>query len=110
MQTKSPSTRAQVLKTLRRNLPHLRERYGVSRLAVYGSFAKGKPRLSSDVDLLVELERPLGLEFVALANDLERDLGRKVDLTTFDSFERSFAHPRNRLIAEDVQRTLLYVE
>ncbi len=110
MQRTSPSTRAQVVKALRRNLPQLRERYGVSRLALYGSFARGKPHSASDVDILVELERPLGLEFVALANDLEKDLGRKVDLATFESLQRTLDHPRNRSIAEEVQRTLVYVE
>ncbi len=99
------------MKALRRNLPQLRERYGVTRLALFGSFAKGtKLRPASDVDLLVELEHPLGLEFVALADHLEKSLGRRVDIATFDSFRRSLAHPRYRSIAEEVERTLVYVE
>ncbi len=103
-------TKAQVIRALRKEMPILRERFGVSRLALFGSFAKGRPGPTSDVDLLVELERPLGLEFVALANNLEKTLGRKVDLITSDSFRRAMTHPRRRPIAENVERTLVYVE
>ena len=58
--------RESILEILEKELPYLREKYGVVRLALYGSFASGVPRRKSDVDLLVELSRPLGLEFVAL--------------------------------------------
>jgi hypothetical protein len=58
----------------------------------------------------VDPERPLGFEFVELANDLEKALGKKVDLTTFKAFKRRLAHPRYRPIAEDVERTLVNVE
>ncbi len=110
MPARRTMTKSQVLQTLRKELPILRERFGVTRLALFGSFAKGRPGPASDVDLLVELERPLGLEFVALADDLEETLGRKVDLVTVDSFRRAMTHPRRRIIAENVERTLVYVE
>lgn len=95
-----------ILRVLQKELPYLRERYGVARLALYGSFAQGHATAKSDVDLLVELTRPLGLEFVALASYLERCLGRKVDLVTFDTLRRSLKHPRYQAIAQHVQRTL----
>ena len=110
MQKAHIHTKNQVIKTLKKELPRLRERYGVARLALFGSFAKGKARQGSDVDVLVELERPLGLEFVALANELEKTLGRKVDIATFECWRRSFSTPRYRPIAEDVERTLVYVQ
>ena len=98
-----------VLKILERELPYLREKYGVVKIALFGSFAKGTAKEQSDVDLLVELEEPLGLEFVALADHLESVLGRKVDIATFDCWRRSFANPRYRRIAQDVERSLVYV-
>ncbi len=72
MQKRHPETRTRVSKALKRDLPQLRARFGVARLALSGSYAKGKPRPAGDIDLLVELERPLDLEFVALANELEK--------------------------------------
>lgn len=61
------------------------------------------------MDLLVELSRPLGLEFVALADYLEKKLGRQVDLATFEMLNRSLGQPRYRPMALDIQKTLTYV-
>jgi predicted nucleotidyltransferase len=102
-------TKEQIITILKAKMPYLREKYGVEKIAIYGSFAKGKPRKRSDVDLLVGLSKPLGLEFVTLAYDLEEALGRKVDLATLDTLARSLEDPRYRHIAEDIQQTLLYV-
>lgn len=98
--------REDLVKTLREEFPYLREKYGVVRLAFYGSFAHGAPDEESDVDLLVELGRPLGLEFVALAEYLEERLGRNVELATFETLNRSLSHSRRRRVAENIQRTL----
>ena len=106
---KEPLTKEKLLQILRKELPYLREEYGVERIALYRSFVKGNPTKKSDVDLLVQLVKPLGLEFVGLAYDLEEKLGRKVDLATFDSLHRSMGKPRIRHIASDIQRTLSYV-
>jgi len=96
------TTREAVLQRLGLALPYLRRRYGVVRLSLCGSFARGAARQDSDVDLLVELSRPLGLEFVSLAQYLERKLGRKVDLVTFETFRRSLTSPRYREIALNI--------
>lgn len=98
-----------ILQILQRELPYLKEKYGVKQIALFGSFAKGNQSKASDVDLLVKVERPLGFEFIDLAYYLEEVLGRKVDLATFDNFQRSMKNPRYKHIAFDVQRTLAYV-
>ena len=104
-----PLTQARVIRTLRKQMPRLRAEYGVEKIALYGSFAKGTANRRSDVDILVHLTRPLGLEFVQLAFDLEKSLGRKVDLATFDTFQRGLAQPRYARIPSNVERTLRYV-
>lgn len=104
------TSRDDVLRILREALPALRARYGVTRLALYGSFACGQAGPESDVDLVVELARPLGLEFVSLVYDLEERLGRKVEVTTFDSLRRNRERRRYREIAESIERTLTDVE
>jgi predicted nucleotidyltransferase len=101
--------REKVLQALRKELPYLREKYGVERIAIYGSFAKGDQTKKSDVDILVQLVNPLGLKFVELAYHLEDVLGRKVDLATFETLHRSLENPRYKHIAVDIQRTLSYV-
>ena len=98
-----------ILQILQRELPYLKEKYGVKQIALFGSFVKGNQSKARDVDLLVKVERPLGFEFIDLAYYLEEVLGRKVDLATFDNFQRSMENPRYKQIAFDVQRTLAYV-
>lgn len=106
---KKPLTAKGISKALKKELPYLREKYGVEKIALYGSFVRGAHTAKSDVDILVQIEKPLGLEYVGLANYLEEVLGRKVDLATFDMLHRSLKNPRYRDIAVDVQRTLHYV-
>ena len=103
------SAKEEIFQTLRKELPYLREKYGVERMAIFGSFAKGNQTKKSDIDILVQLVKPLGLEFIELAYHLEEVLGRKVDLTTFDTLHRSMENPRYKHIASDIQRTLSYV-
>jgi len=67
----------QILQTLK---PYLHERWGVTELAVFGSVARGEAEIGSDVDILFDYDRPMGLELVALANFLEEKLGCDVDL------------------------------
>ena len=98
--------RGAVKDILQRELPYLRAKYGVTRLALYGSVARGTDTAASDIDLLVELERPLGFDFVALVDYLEQALGRRVDLATFASLERSMSSTRYRPIALRIQETL----
>jgi len=74
--------REDLLAVLRMDLLNLRENFGVTRLALYGSFARGEAGPRSDVDLLVETDEPLGLKFIALARHLEELTGKKVDLAT----------------------------
>ncbi len=74
--------REEVLTKLRLALPQLCERYGVERLALFGSFARGEPTRRSDLDVLVEFDdRPLTLlQFISLEGELSDLLGLKVDL------------------------------
>ena len=66
---------------LHEHLPDLRERYGVASLGIFGSYLRGEENEASDLDLLVEFDRSLGLfEFIALEQHLSDSLGVKVDL------------------------------
>jgi predicted nucleotidyltransferase len=76
-------TRAELLALLAQHKPVLAERFGVTRLALFGSFARGTAREDSDVDVLVRFDRPpspdayFGTQFY-----LEDLLGRPVDLVS----------------------------
>lgn len=75
-------TRHQTIQILQQHAEVLRGRFGVKSLALFGSVSRNEGRDKSDVDLLVEFDRPVGLlGFVGTAQYLERVLGvKKVDL------------------------------
>jgi len=75
-------TKEVVLRRLRESHPQLTAQFGVQRVSLFGSFAKETAQESSDIDLIVELQRPIGLKFVELVEYLEMLLGRKVDVLT----------------------------
>lgn len=81
--------RDDVLATLRQMKPHLREKYHIEQLWLFGSVARGDDRPESDVDLLYQFHKPLGWEIVDLGDELETALGCKVDLVS-----RKFVRPR----------------
>lgn len=56
----------------------------VTKAWLFGSYARGEQRPDSDVDILVSLDhsKPIGLNFFGMWGDLERMLGRNVDLVT----------------------------
>jgi predicted nucleotidyltransferase len=75
-------TRDAVLDRLRKSYPDLSRQFGVRRIGLFGSFASETANEDSDVDLIIDFERPIGLEFVELVDYLETLLGRRVDVLT----------------------------
>ncbi len=67
---------------LQKHKAELKNRYGIAKIGIFGSYARNEQIEESDIDILVEFERPIGLDFVALADDLEALLGFKVDLVS----------------------------
>jgi predicted nucleotidyltransferase len=55
---------------------------GISRVRLFGSHARDQARPDSDVDLIVELSRPLGLRMFTLQDEISEKLGLKVELVT----------------------------
>jgi predicted nucleotidyltransferase len=67
----------------KRILPILK-RKGITKAAVFGSFATGTGKKTSDLDLLVKFKRTASLlEIAHLKRTLEESIGRKVDLLTY---------------------------
>ena len=89
--------RAEIIQILKIHRTELAEQFGVGSLALFGSVARDEASTASDVDVLVEFDRPTGyFELVALQNYLAQLLNQPVDLGTLPGLK-----PRVRLRIED---------
>jgi hypothetical protein len=75
-------TKEEVLRILQQQKPELARRYGVKRLALFGSYARDDQREESDVDILVEVDPTIGLNFVELAERIEGALGLRAEVVS----------------------------
>lgn len=95
--------RAETLAALRAALPELRRRYGVVRLALFGSLARGEAGPDSDVDLIAEfaVDARLGFRFFELEEELAALLGRPVQISALSRM--------NSFVRANVERDLIDV-
>ena len=75
-------TKQDILSKLREIKPKLRQEYAVKEIGLFGSFSNDSANDNSDIDLLVELEKPIGWKFFSLEIYLEKIFGRRIDLVT----------------------------
>ena len=94
-------TLADILSVLRRERARLFANYGLKSMAVFGSATREDFTAESDVDIMVEFERPIGMDFFDLEQDLACIVSRKVDLVM-----RTAVKPH---YMEFIQKDLKYV-
>lgn len=75
-------TRDELLQKLRDNKGRLKQKYPLKSLALFGSYSRNEQTAESDVDLLVEFNEPVGIEFIDLLLEIEAILDKPVDLVT----------------------------
>ena len=73
---------SQIQATLLSHRAEFFDRFMVKNIAVFGSYARNEQRQNSDVDILVEFNSPVGIEFIDLGDCLERILDLPVDLVS----------------------------
>ncbi len=94
-------TKEDVIEALRALKPLVMDTFNVRSIALFGSFARGEQTESSDVDIIVDVDSSIGLDFVDFADLIESKLGIAADVVPADGIK-----PRYRdFIAKD----MLYV-
>jgi len=94
-----------LIKILKQELPFLQKEYGVERIGLFGSFVRDTVTPESDVDLVINFGKPLGLKFFRMIYYLEDKLNRKVDVVTTYGLEKM----RVKKIADSINKELEYV-
>ena len=85
---------------IKRKIMPILKRYGVIKAALFGSVVRGDERKDSDIDILVDIEKDIGLlEFIGLKQDLEDALGRPVDLVEYGTIKPLL---KDRILSEQV--------
>ena len=99
-------SREEITDILQRLRPYLTTEYGVKRIGLFGSYAHGTPDQQSDIDLVVEFERPIGLKFMELVAYLEDLLNVPVDILTPAGIQSI----RNTQTAQYIRESIVYVQ
>ncbi len=87
---------------INKNLDFIKKNYNIKNIGIFGSVVKNKQTKKSDVDVLVELQEPVGFfKFLELENYLSKILKRKVDLTTKKSLKQA--------VKKEILKDIIYV-
>lgn len=81
--------------------PELIEKYNVSSIGLFGSVVRDDFKPTSDVDIIVDFSKPIGIEFVDLADYIEKKLQKRVDLVS-----KSGVKPK---YLKAIEREIIYV-
>ena len=95
----------EIIEKIKSNYPYLSSEFGVKKIGIFGSVAKDTHDEASDIDVVVEFEKPIGLKFIMLAEYMENLLGRKVDVLT----KEGIRNIRVQNVSSDIKNNIIYV-
>jgi predicted nucleotidyltransferase len=90
-----------ILSDLKNLKPELSSKYYVDNIGLFGSITRNDFNDSSDIDIIVDFRKPVGIEFIDLADYLEKRFKRKVDLISKNGLRQNFY--------EAIKNEILYV-
>lgn len=94
--------RDEILEKLKQIKPKLQERYPLTALGLFGSYARDEASFDSDIDILVEFDAPIGWEIMDLTLELDELLGQEIDLITRNAI-------RGKRIEAFIEKDVVYV-
>lgn len=88
------------LKRLKPKIVSILKARGVKKAGIFGSIVRGQQKKNSDIDILILPPKGIGFGFVGIQNELEKKLGKKVDLLSYRAI-----HPllKNKILKEEVR-------
>jgi uncharacterized protein len=70
--------------------PELAEKFHVQSIGLFGSIVRDDYSATSDIDIIVDFDRPVGIEFIDLADYMEQRLKKKVDLVSKNGIKEKY--------------------
>lgn len=81
-------TKNDIMRILKEELPQLRNKYGIKTIGLFGSYSREEQGMESDVDILVQFEKPVGFfKFIAMEEYLKERIGENVEIVTEDALK-----------------------
>ena len=78
------------IETIRAKTVPIAKKYGVRRMSLFGSYARGEADDQSDVDLIIDKGKIIGWEYIGFIDDLEDELRCHVDVVMYGSSNKKF--------------------
>ncbi len=78
------------------------QEFGVKRIGLFGSYARGEVREDSDVDIVVEIEKPDLFHLIGIKQAIEEALSNKVDIVRLRD-------TMNQALRSRIERDVIYV-
>lgn len=95
-------TLSSIISTLQNLKPELAQKYGVSSIGLFGSVVRDDFSPSkSDIDIVVDFSKPIGIEFIDLAEYLESVFNRKIDLVSKNGIKQKYF--------QSIEKEIMYV-
>ena len=90
-----------IYKVLEQNKDLLFSQYPIKSIGLFGSAVRDDFQENSDIDILVDFNEPIGIEFIDLADTLEKILNHKVDLVSRNGIKPKYF--------KEIEKDLIYV-
>lgn len=94
-----------IISILRDNISFIKNKYGISKIGIFGSYSKNTQTDNSDIDLIIKFEKPIGLKYFELIDFLEEKLGKDVDVIT----EKGLEQIRIKSVSDSIRNEITYV-
>lgn len=94
-------TREEILSILAKEKFQLATKFQLKELSLFGSYARGDQREDSDIDIIVDCDPSIGLDFVTLADQIEELLGQSADVVSIRAIKPKYWH--------EIEQDIIYV-
>ncbi len=94
--------REDILKFISDHKAEFELRFGVKKIGLFGSYARGEACEGSDIDIVVELEKPDLFHLIGIKQSIEESLGNKVDIVRLRD-------NMNKALRYRIERDVVYV-
>ena len=91
-----------IIRFISKHKTEFEQKFGVTRIGLFGSYARGEVREDSDIDIVVELKKPDLFNLIGIKQIIEESLGSKVDIVRIRD-------KMNKFLRQRIERDVIYV-